>query len=94
MKVGVLNGKKVITLDGQVLGDVEDTEISVESWAVTNIYVALTKEISDKFKFDKPFLGSVTVYLPIETIATVGEVILLNKDVESLKAMKEFKVQD
>lgn len=93
MKVGVLNGKRVITSDGQVLGEVEDTEINVEDWTITHVHVSLTKEISDQFHFEKPFLGSVTVCLPVSAIEAVGEVIVLEKTLEDLKEMKECKTQ-
>lgn len=93
MKVGVLNGKKVISSDAQVLGEAEDTDISVDTWTVTHIHVSLTKEISEGFNFEKPFLGSVTVCLPVNTIEAVGEVIVLNKSIKELRGMKEFKIQ-
>jgi len=93
MKVGILNGKKVVTSDGRVLGEVEDTEISVEDWTVTHVHVSLVNEVSEQFHFEKPFLGSVTVCLPVNTVEAVGEVIVLAKSLEDLREMKEFKPQ-
>ena len=94
MKVGFLNGKRVITSNGQFLGVVEDTEVSVDEWRVTHLHVSLEKEISGGLHFDHPFLGSVKVQLPVSTVQVVGDVIVLNKSIEELKEMKEFKPQE
>jgi sporulation protein YlmC with PRC-barrel domain len=93
MKVGILNGKKVITSDGKKLGEVEDTDINVENWTVTHLHVSLVKDISQALHFDTPVLGSVSVCLPVNTVKVAGEVILLNKSIEELKTMEEFKPQ-
>jgi sporulation protein YlmC with PRC-barrel domain len=93
MKVGNLNGKKVITSEAQVLGEVDGAEIDIDEWQVTGLHVNLTKDIIERFNFKKPLLGSVIVCLPVSTINAVGDVIGLNKTIEELKIMKEFKVQ-
>ncbi|MDG6222061.1 MAG: PRC-barrel domain-containing protein [Candidatus Bathyarchaeota archaeon] len=93
MKVGCLNGKRVITSQGKFLGEVEDTEISVDGWSVTHLHVSLEKEISEALHFENPFLGSVKVLLPVATVDVVGDVIVLNKTIDELKEMKEFKPQ-
>jgi sporulation protein YlmC with PRC-barrel domain len=90
----MLNGKKVISSDGKVLGEVEDTAISVEDWAVTHLHVSLNKDVCDSLDFDCPTLGSIRVSLPVGTINVVGEVVVLNKSIEELKMMDEFKRQE
>jgi sporulation protein YlmC with PRC-barrel domain len=93
LKVGCLDGKRVVTSHGKFLGEVEDTEISVDEWKVTHLHVNLEKEISEMLHFDNPFLGSVKVLLPVTTVEVVGDVIVLNKSIDELKEMKEFKPQ-
>jgi sporulation protein YlmC with PRC-barrel domain len=93
MKAANLNGKKVITSEAQVLGEVDGAEIDIDGWQVTGLHVNLTKEIIERFNFKKPLLGSVVVCLPVKTIKAVGDVIALDKTVEELKSMKEFKIQ-
>jgi sporulation protein YlmC with PRC-barrel domain len=93
MKAANLNGKKVITLEAEVLGEVEGTEISIGEWKVTHLYISLTKDVIDKFNFKKPLFGSVTVYLPVNTIKAVGDVVSVGKTIEELKYTKEFKIQ-
>lgn len=93
MKVANLNGMKVITSEAQFLGEVDGTEIDIVEWRVTHLHISLTKALSEKFDFKKPLLGSVMVCLPIDTVKAVGDVITLNKSVEDLKYLPEFKVQ-
>ena len=93
MKVAYLNGMKVITSEAQVLGEVEGTEISIDDWKVTHLHISLTKDISEKFNLKKPLLGSISVCLPITTVKAVGDVISIDKTIEDLKYMKEFKIQ-
>jgi len=93
LKVGMLNGKKVISSDGNALGEVEDTAINVEDWVVTHLLVKLNKDVCDSLDFECPTLGSITVDLPVAAINVVGEVVLLNKSIKELKMMDEFKPQ-
>jgi len=93
VKVANLNGMKVITSGAQLLGEVDGTEIDVVDWKVTHLLISLTKPIIEKFSFKKPFLGSVTVGLPVDAVKAVGDVVSLNKSIEDLKYMSEFKVQ-
>jgi sporulation protein YlmC with PRC-barrel domain len=93
LKVANLNGKKVITSEAQVLGEVGGAEIEIIEWKVTHLYISLTKEVTEKFNFKKPLLGSVTVCLPVTAIKAVGDVITLDQTMKNLKFMPEFKVQ-
>ena len=93
LKISSLFGKTIITSDAQTLGDVEGAEVDAGEWKITHLQVSLTKEITEKFNFKKPLLGSVTVHLPVSTVKAIGDVISLDKSVEELKYMQEFKVQ-
>jgi sporulation protein YlmC with PRC-barrel domain len=94
MKAANLTGKQVITSEAQVLGEIEDVEIDSSTWTVTHLHVSLLKNNVKKLNFKKPLFGSVTVCLPINVIKAVGDVISLNKSIEDLKYMPEFKIQD
>jgi sporulation protein YlmC with PRC-barrel domain len=93
MKVANLNGKKVITSEAQVLGEVEGVEIDIDEWKVNGFHINLEKEIIGKLNFKKPLFGSVVVLLPVATVKVVGDVIALNKTIEELRRMREFKVE-
>lgn len=94
MKAANLNGKQVITAEAQVLGEIEGVEIDISSWTVSHLHVSLLKNNVKKFNFKKPLFGSVTVSLPVDVIDAVGDVVSLNKKLDDLRYMPEFKVQD
>ena len=94
MKAANLNGKQVITSEAHVLGEIEGVEIDVSTWTVSHLHISLLKNNVKSFNFKKPLLGSVTVCLPISSINVVGDVISLNKSLDDLKYMPEFKIQD
>jgi sporulation protein YlmC with PRC-barrel domain len=94
MKAANLTGKQVITSEAQVLGEIEGVEIDSSSWTVSHLHVSLLKNNVKKFNFKKPLFGSVTVCLPINVIKAVGDVISINKSIEDLKYLPEFKIQD
>ena len=94
LKAANLNGKQVITSEAHVLGEIEGVEVDISTWEVTHFHISLLKNIVRKFNFKKPLLGSVTVCLPVTAVKAVGDVISLNKSIEDLKYMTEFKIQD
>jgi len=94
MKAANLTGKQVITSEAQVLGEIEGVEIDSTDWTVSHLHVSLLKNNVKKFNFKKPLFGSVTVCLPINVIKAVGDVISINKSIEDLKYMPEFKIQE
>ncbi len=94
MKSANLNGKQVITSEAHVLGEIDGVEIDVSTWTISHLHVSLLKNIVKSFNFKKPRFGSITVCLPISSIKAVGDVISLNKSIEELKYMPEFKIQD
>lgn len=91
VKISRLNGKRVITSNAFVVGEIEGAEVSVSNWQVTHLYVSLTKEACSELGFRKPALGSVTVCLPVGFIQAVGDVITLNKSLPELKGTEECK---
>lgn len=81
----------VITSDAYTLGEVDGAHADIPNWNITHLDVDLTKEATEELGFKKPFLGSLTVCLPIDSVKKVGDVITLNKSLLELKNLKECK---
>jgi len=79
----------VITADAYTLGEIGGAHADTNLWNITHLDVELTKEASAELGFKKPFLGSITVCLPISSIKNVGDVVTLNKSLLDLKNLKE-----
>jgi sporulation protein YlmC with PRC-barrel domain len=94
MKAANLNGKQVITSEAHVLGEIEGVEIDISTWTVSHLHVSLLKSNIERFNFKKPLLGSVTVCLPVSVIKAIGDVVSLNENMENLKYLPEFRVQE
>jgi sporulation protein YlmC with PRC-barrel domain len=92
MKIGKLNGMNVITSDAYTLGEVDGAHADINTWNITHLDIDLTKEATLELGFKKPFLGSLTVCLPITAVKKVGDVITLNKTLMDLKNLKECKI--
>jgi sporulation protein YlmC with PRC-barrel domain len=91
MKVSKLNGMNVITSDAYTLGEVDGAHADINTWNITHLDVELTKEATIELGFKKPFLGGLTVCLPITAVKKVGDVIALNKSLMDMKSLKECK---
>jgi sporulation protein YlmC with PRC-barrel domain len=83
--------KKAYTSDAVLLGEVESAEVDMNTWQVTNFYVGLTDEATKKLGFRRPYLGKVTVCLPVSTIKSIKDTAILNKTMEELRELKECK---
>lgn len=90
MEVTEVNGKNVITMDAFTVGKVSGAEMD-DQWKITHLYVDLTKDATNDLGFTKPFLGHVTICLPINLIQAFGDVITINKKREELQGIPECK---
>jgi len=93
LKVGNMNGMKVITADAFTLGEIDGTRADTGTWQITSLDVELTKEATKELNFKKPMFGSLTVCLPITTVKEVGDVITLNKSLLEFKNLTECKAE-
>ncbi|UCD26335.1 MAG: PRC-barrel domain-containing protein [Candidatus Bathyarchaeota archaeon] len=91
MEASALNGKDVITANAYTLGDVNGVQVDTDTWTVTHLDVTLTKEATEELGFKKPFLGSISICLPVNIVKAIGDVITLNKSLEELKNLEECK---
>jgi len=91
INIGKLMGKRVIGANAYTLGEVNGAQVDTEKWQVTHLHVSLTDEATRELGFRKPFMGSVTVCLPVSLVQAVGDVITLNKGIKELKDVVEPK---
>jgi sporulation protein YlmC with PRC-barrel domain len=90
MLVRKLYGRKVVTSDAKVIGEVGGTYAEVEDWDITHLAVELNDDAIELFGYKKPrasFLGTVSVCLPITSVKAVGDIISLNKTFEELPSL-------
>lgn len=91
VKASKLNGKKVVTTNAFVVGEVEPAELDTNTWQITHLHIGLTNEALHQLGFKKPLLGGITICLPVSYVQAVHDVITLNKSFQELKETKECK---
>ncbi len=90
MEFSEINRKKVITKDAFNVGKVSGAEMD-DQWKITHLYVDLTKDASNVLGFTKPFLGHITICLPIKLVQALGDVITLSETRQELQGIPECK---
>ncbi len=78
VNVLALNGRKVVTSDAFVIGEVEGAEVDTENWAITHLRVILTKQTVKDLKLEPPILWDVVLSLSVKYIKEFSEPINLN----------------
>jgi sporulation protein YlmC with PRC-barrel domain len=83
--------KPAVTSDNFVLGEVQSAELDMSNWQIINLFVALSEEASKKMGFKHPYLGKVIVCLPVSTVESAGDKVMLNKTIEELKTLRQCR---
>ena len=83
--------KPAMTSDGFVLGEVHNAELDMSNWQIMNLFVALSEEASKKMGFKHPYLGKVIVCLPVSTVDSASDKVMLNKTIEELRTLKQCR---
>ena len=86
-----LMGKKVVGANAYMLGEINGAEMDTKQWIITHLHVTLTGEATRELGFQKPRLGSLTVFLPVSIVQAVGDIITLNKSIRELREIIEPK---
>jgi sporulation protein YlmC with PRC-barrel domain len=86
-----LNGKKVVSIKGDDIGEVKDVDFDITTWKITHLQLKLSTKAAVSLGYKKT-IGSYMVCMPVELVASVGDVITINKtllDIEAGMDMKE-----
>ena len=84
-----LDGKKVVSAKGYVVGEIEGLDVDMSNWQVTGIEVGLTDNAATELGFKRPFLSKVVIIIPSEVIEDVGNFVTLDKTIEDLTSLVE-----
>jgi len=90
-EISKLKGKTVITKDAFNVGEITEADMD-DDWKITHLQVKLTKEATKELGLKKPYLGHVTVCLPVRYVRSIGDVINLSRNRDELKEIPECKI--
>jgi sporulation protein YlmC with PRC-barrel domain len=83
--------KKAFTADNFELGEINSADVDMNTWQVTSLFVNLTDEASRTFGFKHPYLGRVTVCLPVSAVKSIADRAVLNQTLDELRSLKQCK---
>jgi Uncharacterized conserved protein len=83
--------KKAYTVDNFELGEIQSADLDPKTWQINSLFVALTDEAATAFGFKHPFLGKVTVCLPVSTVKAISDTAILNQTLDELRSLKQCK---
>jgi sporulation protein YlmC with PRC-barrel domain len=89
MSTAKIEGKKVVSEKGYVVGEVEALDVEVSNWQVTGLQVGLTDEAATELGFKRPVLSKVAVIIPSSAVDAIGNFVTLDKSIENLKSLVE-----
>jgi sporulation protein YlmC with PRC-barrel domain len=83
-------GKKVMTYKGMLMGEVAGIEIDENNWAITEVDVALAKEMENLFDVKSGMMSKSIVPLPVSLMGPIGTVsITLKEEISDPKKLLE-----
>lgn len=89
VKTVKVEGKKVVSPRGNVVGEAEGVDVDFGNWQVNGLQVALTDEAAMELGFSRPFLSKVVVIIPSNAIGDIENFVTLDKGMENLKSLVE-----
>jgi len=90
MRPHELERKNVISKEARHIGVVVGVEMDISTWKVTHLRVALMDKMLQPFGLTlekTPGVKQVETVVPVDTVETVADFIVLNKTIEELKAI-------
>jgi sporulation protein YlmC with PRC-barrel domain len=83
----ILNGKKIIGAQGNILGEAEGIDVDLNTWQASTLYVNLSDEAAAGFGLNKPFMSRIIICLPTQTVGSIGDVITLKETLSNLEGV-------
>jgi sporulation protein YlmC with PRC-barrel domain len=84
-----VEGKRVVSPNGFLVGEVEGLDVDFDNWQVNGLQVALTDEAASELGFSRPFMSKVVVIVPSKAIGAVENFVTLDEGMENLKSLVE-----
>lgn len=80
-----LQGRTVITADGQAIGKITTLFIDVVAWRIESICVELRKEIADRIGTKRTLFRPGEIEVPVQLVQSVGDAVILSVDLDELR---------
>jgi len=89
-----LQGRTVISADGQAVGSVKSVFIDASNWHVEAISVELRKDVADRIGAARTVFHRGLIELPVALIQSVGDAVVLGVAVDALREARRTTTAD
>lgn len=80
-----LVGRRVVSQDGLLLGDVSDLVIDTGTWQVVQLAIRLRRSALEALRLKKPLFGTHTIRLAAADVSGVGDAVVLRQRRDEIK---------
>lgn len=80
-----LQGRTVISADGQAIGAIKSVFLDATEWRVEAISVELRKDVADRIGASHSVFHRGLIELPVRLIQSVGDAVVLGVPVDALR---------
>lgn len=90
VKVENLKGKKVISVRGMEIGELDDFEIDEHTWSIKTLYVVLRDDVAKMYGIKTGFRREAVVPIPANLVGPMmGETINLKEEIKDINALRQ-----
>ena len=82
---GTLRGRTVIASDGNAVGEITTLFLDSDAWHVESFLVTLRREVADKLGVSRNVFRPGTLEIPVATVQSVGDAVVLSIGVDDLR---------
>jgi sporulation protein YlmC with PRC-barrel domain len=80
-----LRGRTIITVDGQVIGQITGFLLDCEDWSVESLQITLPKDIADAIGAHRSVFRAGQLEIPVRLVHSVGDAVVLNVPMSDLR---------
>jgi sporulation protein YlmC with PRC-barrel domain len=88
VSANILVGKKVVGVNGDAIGEVKDADFDVATWKINSLQLKLSDRAATELGYTRTSgsigalsvtRGSKNVFMPVDLVSSIGDVITVNK---------------
>jgi sporulation protein YlmC with PRC-barrel domain len=80
-----LRGRKVISADGQAVGEITDLVVNSDLWQVESVQLKLNNAVADRLGIRRGKFHAGTIDIPVRMIQSVGDAVVLAVPASALR---------
>jgi sporulation protein YlmC with PRC-barrel domain len=100
VSANLITGKKVVATNGDAIGEVKDADFDTTTWKINSLLLRLTDKAASELGYTRPSgslgsfsmnRGSKSVFMPVDLVNSIGDVVTIKKSLIELEEGKYLK---